>query len=208
MIFHACLSVFQWLFDNLVMNVLLFDLDPDRMQRVRRHMKNEGIVVDIADPHKSSLSEQIAITRPDALLINVEPEAAALLEIIRDINQHHPLPIIIYGETEDESLLDQCVKEGVGAYVVDDLTRRKIRPIIRVAITRFAETNKLRDELEKTRRQLADRKDIDRAKAIVMKQKSIDEDEAYAALRKMAMDQNISIGDAARNIISVASLLS
>lgn len=177
------------------------------MKRVRRHMKNEGIEVDIADAHKSSLSEQIAISQPDALLINVETEASALLEIIRDINQKNPLPIIIYADEADESLLDQCVREGVGAYIVDDLTRRKIRPIIRVAITRFSETNKLRDELEKTRRQLADRKDIDRAKAIVMKQKDIDEDEAYAALRKMAMDQNISIGDAARNIISVASLL-
>jgi response regulator NasT len=189
------------------MNVLLFDLNPDRMKRVKRHMRNEGIEVIIADPHKSSLSEQIAISQPEVLLINVEPEASSLLGIIREINQQNPLPIIIYAEKEDESILDQCVRDGVGAYVVDDLTRRKIRPIIRVAITRFSETNKLRDELEKTRKQLADRKDIDRAKAIIMKQKSIDEDQAYAALRKMAMDQNLTIGEAARNIISVASLL-
>jgi response regulator NasT len=189
------------------MNILLFDLNPDRMKHVRQHMQKEGIEVNIADAHNSSLTEQIAISQPDALLINVEPEAAALLEIIREINQATPLPIIIYAEKEDEGILDQCVREGVGAYVVDDLTRRKIRPIIRVAITRFSETNKLRDELEKTRKQLADRKDIDRAKAIIMKQKAIDEDESYAALRKMAMDQNITIGEAARNIINVASLL-
>jgi len=99
------------------------------------------------------------------------------------------------------------VNAGVSAYVADGLQMARVRPIIDVAIARFREYQALRDELEVTRNQLADRKRIDQAKAMLMKSRGMNEDQAYRAMRKMAMDRGQRIGEVAANIIAVLGLL-
>lgn len=68
-------------------------------------------------------------------------------------------------------------------------------------------TRQLRAELDDTRARLAERKVVDRAKGILMKQRGASEDEAFAALRSLAMQKGIRLGEAARQVIEVASLL-
>jgi response regulator NasT len=48
---------------------------------------------------------------------------------------------------------------------------------------------------------------VDRAKAVLIKSQGYSEDEAYHALRKLAMDRKVSIGEMAKNVIAMAELL-
>ena len=76
-----------------------------------------------------------------------------------------------------------------------------------VAIARFLEHQKLKEELEDYKTRLQDRKDVDKAKGILMQHRQLSEEEAYQLLRKMAMDRNMKIGEAARNFIAAMALL-
>lgn len=84
---------------------------------------------------------------------------------------------------------------------------KRVKSIIDIAIARFKEQQLLRDELKKTKSQLEERKLIDRAKGILIKSKGFTEDEAYHALRKLAMERNVAIGEMAKNVIAMADLL-
>ncbi|MBW9262528.1 MAG: ANTAR domain-containing protein [Candidatus Thiodiazotropha sp. (ex. Lucinisca nassula)] len=66
----------------------------------------------------------------------------------------------------------------------------------------------LESELKKAHQQLNDRKVIDKAKGIIMKQRGLNEEQAYQAMRKLAMDTNRKIAEVAQNIIEAASILS
>ena len=66
----------------------------------------------------------------------------------------------------------------------------------------------MREELERTKTSLDERKTIDRAKGIVMKKKNCGEDEAFAMLRKVAMDQKKRIGQVAAEIVQFAGMFS
>jgi response regulator NasT len=99
------------------------------------------------------------------------------------------------------------VQAGVSAYVVDDINPRRVKPILEVAVARFKEFQALRNELEKTRNTLAERKVVDRAKGILMKKRGMDEETAYQALRKLAMDRNQRLADVARTVVEMAELL-
>ncbi len=66
---------------------------------------------------------------------------------------------------------------------------------------------KLKKELENARSQLEDRKVIDRAKTMVMRAKSIPEQQAYALMRQVAMNESKKIAEVARSIITAAELL-
>jgi response regulator NasT len=90
---------------------------------------------------------------------------------------------------------------------VDGLAAQRVQPILDVAIARFEDLQSLRNELEDTQIQLADRKRIDRAKGILIKQKNLSEEEAYQWLRKMAMNENLKLAEVADQVIRAAKLL-
>ena len=87
------------------------------------------------------------------------------------------------------------------------LEEKRVQPIIDVAIARFREFQALKDELDATRSQLAERKAVEKAKGLLMKHKKITEDEAYQMLRKMAMDKNKRIAEVSEGVISAVELL-
>lgn len=97
------------------------------------------------------------------------------------------------------------MRAGVNAFIVDGLEEKRVQPII--AIARFREYQALRDELDRTKIQLNDRKDIEKAKGLFMQKKGLSEENAYHCLRKMAMDKNIRIGEAAKNFLAVVEIL-
>ena len=65
----------------------------------------------------------------------------------------------------------------------------------------------LQNELAEARSALAERKSIDRAKALLMKRRGVDEPTAYALLRKQAMDSGRRIADVAEALITAEALL-
>ena len=96
---------------------------------------------------------------------------------------------------------------GVSAYVVDGLRKERVKPILDMAISRFNAFARLKRELQDARTELEDRKVIDQAKGILMKQRGLDEAAAYALLRKTAMNQNRKLVDVAQGLLTAASLL-
>ncbi|MEM9726877.1 MAG: ANTAR domain-containing protein, partial [Pseudomonadota bacterium] len=96
---------------------------------------------------------------------------------------------------------------GVSAYVVDGLKKERIKPVLDAAIARFNKFNRMRTELDATKAALAERKMVDRAKGLLMSAKGLDEAEAYALLRKTAMDQGKKIGEVAASLVTAAELL-
>ena len=67
--------------------------------------------------------------------------------------------------------------------------------------------SQMRSELEAVRTALAERKTIDRAKGRLMQARGISEDEAYALLRKTAMDQGRKLVEVAQALVTAAELL-
>jgi hypothetical protein len=63
------------------------------------------------------------------------------------------------------------------------------------------------DELEAVRSTLNERKVVDRAKGLLMAHRGLSEDEAYKALRQMAMNQNKRLIDVANAVLSLADVL-
>jgi len=113
----------------------------------------------------------------------------------------------MFVDSSDAATIEAAVDAGVGAYIVDGLRKERVKPILDMCISRFNVFNRMRDELESTRRQLEERKLIDRAKGVLMKERKLTEEEAYALMRKAAMNENLRMAQVAQSIITAAKLL-
>lgn len=188
------------------LRVMLVDDVPGRAAILERALQDGGYDVVARFGTDENLLQHVNQIQPDIIIIDMESPDRDILEHLRMISRDKPKPIVMFAEKSDSETIEQAVRAGVSAYVVDGLSDKRMKPIMDVAIARFREFQALKDELHRTKMDLADRKDIEKAKGIIMKQRKCSEPEAYSALRKIAMDSNKKLGDVARSIIDVADL--
>jgi response regulator NasT len=143
----------------------------------------------------------------DIVLIDLENPNRDVLEQMIRISGVHTRPVAMFADRSDAAMINAAVDAGVSAYVVDGLRKERVKSIVDVSISRFNAFARLREELAAAQGQLADRKAIDQAKGMVMKAKNIPEDQAYAMMRKVAMNEGKKIADIARSILTAAELL-
>ena len=189
------------------LKVMLVDDQPARAALLEQALRDNQFSVIARLSSAAGLAEQVEKLQPDIIIIDIESPDRDTLENMAILHRDNPRPVVMFAEEGDSGTIERAVRAGVSAYVVDGLNPSRVKPIVDVAIARFREFQALRQELQETRSQLADRKQIDRAKGLLMKQRGLDEQEAYAAMRKMAMDRGQKIGEVANNIIAVLELL-
>lgn len=154
------------------------------------------------------LLDTVKTLKPDIVLLNLYRPGERILKDIININQHHAVPVIMFAEDQGTDTINKVIKAGVSAYIVDGFEAKRVKVIVEIAIARFKEQQALKLELEKTKTKLEERKDIDRAKALLIKSQRYTEEQAYHALRKLAMERSLSIGEMAKNVLAMADLLS
>ena len=153
------------------------------------------------------LSARIAGADPDVILIDLESPSRDTLEQMFRLSRLARRPIAMFVDQSDSATVQAAIDAGVSAYVVDGLRKERIRSILDVAISRFRAFDRLQSELQQAKAALEDRKIIEQAKAILMQQRGCSEEEAYALLRRTAMNQNRKIAELARTLVAAAALL-
>lgn len=156
----------------------------------------------------SGLARTIAQHAPDVVLIDVDSPTRDMIEELTLASGPLERPVAMFVSGSADGLAQAAIEAGVSAYVVDGLAPERIKPLLEIAIARFRVARQMRTELSETRRALEDRKVIDRAKGLLMKARGMDEEAAYALLRKTAMEQNKRMADVAAALVSAARLLS
>ena len=156
----------------------------------------------------SGLARKLAAFEPDVVLIDIDNPSRDTLEELTIASGPMERPVAMFVSGAASDLTRTVVEAGVSAYVVDGLAPARLMPILDTAVARFQVMRQMRSELAETRRALEERKIIDRAKGLLMKVKGIDEDAAYALLRKTAMDQGKRLVDVAGALLTATDLLS
>lgn len=148
------------------------------------------------------LGAYVQQARPDVLVFDLETPTPDVLRRLTHLLQQTPLPVAVFADRSDQESLQAAVKAGVSAFVVDGFRPSRVLPVLEAACTRFREFQALREERDAAVMQLAERKTVERAKGILMRRRQLAEDEAYTALRKMAMDKNKRLIEVAESIVT------
>jgi response regulator NasT len=153
------------------------------------------------------LPERIAQIQPDMIIIDSESDARDVLEHIVIATRDEPRPIVLFTDDQDEARMGAAIEAGVSAYIVAGLQAERIKPVLDVALARFRRERRLLDELSDTRRQLADRKLIEKAKGVLMAKGGLSEEQAFQKLRTMAMNRKLKLAEVAQRVLDVEDLL-
>lgn len=186
----------------------------ERSRSLRIGLLESGFNIVASLPADVFLEERIAQLHPDLVIVDAESDARDALEHVVMATRDAPRPIVMFTNDQDPDTARAAVSAGISAYVVAGLAPQRLRPILDVALARFARDQALQTELADAREEITalntamkDRSVIDRAKSLLMQRQAMDEATAYARLRKAAMDKNLRMAEVAQRMLDAAELL-
>lgn len=189
------------------MRVLVVDESAERAETLRAALLLAGHEVSASLSSPLALLKTIERLEPDVIVIDTDSPSRDVLEHLVMVSRHTPRPVVMFTNDGSEEAIRAATRAGVSAYVVNGLEKSRIKGIVDVAVARFEEMQGLRDQLAEANTRLAERKLIERAKGLLMKSRNLDEESAYAALRKAAMDRNLKLSEMAQRVVDAADLL-
>ncbi len=192
---------------NRMPSVLVIDDNSVRATIIEAGLREAGhdrvtVVTDV-----TGIAGKIAALAPDVIVIDLENPNRDMLESMFQLSRAVKRPIAMFVDRTDSDAIERAIDAGVSAYVVDGLRQERVKTILDMAISRFKAYSRMERELEDARNALQSREIVDRAKRLLMASRGLSESEAYALLRKTAMNQNRKISDVAQSLILAADLL-
>jgi response regulator NasT len=190
------------------LSIVVVESDRERALLIVDSLREAGDYKITVVGEVTGLARRISEQNPDVVLIDIANPSRDTLEELALASGPMDRPVAMFVDRSGAGLTTSAIEAGVSAYVVDGLRADRLKPVLDAAVARFHMFRRMRTELAATRRALEERKVIDRAKGLLMKARGLDEDAAYALLRRTAMEQNRKIVDVAEALVTAAGLLS
>ena len=188
------------------LKIVIVDESPIRAAILEDGLREAGFmhVEKLGDTH--NLLKRIYAIDPDVILIDLENPSRDVLEHMFQMSRAVKRPVAMFVDQSDSASIQAAVDAGVSAYIVGGLKKERVTNILDLCISRFNAFARLQGELDRAKGALEERKVIDRAKGVLMRAKNYSEEEAYALLRKTAMNENKKIIEIAQSVLTAAEL--
>ena len=192
---------------DTALTILVIDDNPVRSAILEDGLREAGHVNVVRLDTTHELLRRIWQIDPDVVLIDLADPSRDVLEQMFQVSRMVKRPIAMFVDQSDTAMIEAAVDAGVSAYIVDGLKKERVKPILDMTVSRFNAFDRLARQLDEARSELAERKLIERAKGIMMKSRGIGEEEAYALLRKTAMNEKKKLSEIAQSVVTAAQLL-
>ncbi len=189
------------------LHILLIDQNVTRASALEDDLREAGYseVAVVRDMH--GLLRRVVDSDPDVIFIDLENPNRDVLEQMFQVSWCIRRPIGMWVDRSAGDLIQATVAAGVGAYIVEDLDHDRARAALEIAVSRFNAFSERDGELERARLAPGERKVIERATGILMREKGLAEQAAYGAMRKAAASEGKRIAEVARAVMTATELL-
>lgn len=189
------------------LRVLLIDDGAHRVRLIAEALIRQGHqVVGVLD-EATRIQAAVEELHPDVVIVDAESPSRDTLEHLALMHERAPRPVLMLAEDAAAPTIRAALRAGVSAYGVPELLPERLAAVLALAQERFAQDRSLREELSAAQLELATRKQIERAKGLLMQEQGLSEDAAYKRLRKLAMDRGETLAKMAARVIAAAELL-
>lgn len=186
------------------LKIALIDDDMHRAAYIKQSLVEHhfDVVACLMVDHLSMF--QLKDLRADVILLDMDHPHR---DIIENCVSQFDLPTVLFTKNSHKETIKNAIEAGVTAYIVDGIDPTKLENILQISIAQYNKHKKLEDDLKDTKTKLADRKDIEKAKVLLMQLHQLNEEQAFQLLRKNAMSHRMTMGEMARRLLDAQQLL-
>ncbi|MEA2740084.1 MAG: two-component system, response regulator / RNA-binding antiterminator [Acetobacteraceae bacterium] len=183
------------------MKVLLADDDAERAGAVARILAADAGLIVLRLKSNESLADAVASLEPDVVLVDMARPDRDALDGIRQVAALNSRPVVLFVDEDDPAFMEEAIGAGVSSYNAIGMPPPDVKPILRAAVALFRRHQQAHNDLKQAEQRLNERTVVDRAKALLIKQRRLSEPDAYKWLRRTAMSRGRRIVDLASELI-------
>lgn len=192
---------------DLSLTIAIVDESRSRAAIIEEGLRDAGYSRIVHIGEMTNLLARLYATDPDVVVIDLENPSRDVLEQLFQVSRLVKRPVAMFVDQSDTGMINKAIEAGVSAYVVDGLKKERVKAILDMCVARFQAFARLQNELDQAKSALEERKVVERAKGLLMKHKGISEEEAYAQLRKRAMNEKKKLGEIAQAVVTGLEML-
>jgi len=174
------------------LKILVIDAVPDRARALEEKLSETGFA-QIMCIDGGDLANAVEREQPDLVIVDMALPDRDALEDIRAVSAS--LPVVVFAGIHDSAFAREAVEAGVCSYNLSGVTLEDVRPVMEAAIALFRRYRAVETELATAKALLEERRQIERAKAVLMRDRKMTEPEAYRWLQKRAMNESRRLSD-------------
>lgn len=176
-----------------------------RLELIRLRCQLVDVLDLVAEP--AALGDALQRLAPELLLIDCDQPSPDLLAQLAAAQALRPRPVLLVAEQMTPPQMRDALQAGVSALQLAGLPTQRLGMLLQLALARFEHDQALQRDLRQTQTQLAERKLVERARGILMREQGLDEDAAFQRLRQLAMDGGQTLASVALRLIDADQLL-
>jgi response regulator NasT len=189
-----------------MLRVMLVEESQEDSSPLKTGLVEAGYEVVETTTTAAALLDRVTAVAPDVIIVGTDSPTRDTLEQLSFVTRERPRPIVLFTDDRESATIQASLRAGVSAYIVAGMQPERLKPILDVALARFEQEQALREELKDAQDKLAERKLVERAKGLLMRDKGVSEQVAFGMMRKLAMDRNRRLAEVAQQIIDIAEL--
>lgn len=142
--------------------------------------------------------------RPGLIFMDVAMPRRDGLSAAEEILAEAIAPVVMITAFSQREVVERAASAGVLGFIVKPFGRADLVPAIEVARARWEQLRELDSQVAGLKERQEARSTVDRAKALLQEQHGLSEPEAFAWLRKAAMDARLTLAEVAAQVLSSA----
>ncbi|MEO6281579.1 ANTAR domain-containing protein [Roseateles sp.] len=176
-----------------------------RLELIRLRCQLLDVLDLVAEP--AALGAALKRQAPELLLIDCDQPAPELLAQLAVAQLQSPRPVLLVAEHMAPEQMRAALRAGASALQLAGLPPQHLGALLQLALARFEHDQALQQDLRQTQTQLAERKLVERARGILMREQGLDEEAAFKRLRQLAMTDGQTMASVATRLIDADQLL-
>ena len=189
------------------LTVLLADSEGERARLLEARLREISDAVIIRVPTAGNLLDAVRSVAADVIIVDMARPDRDALDDLRRVNLDNPRPVVMFVDRDDRAFMEEAIAAGVSSYNVVDTAFPDVKPIVMAAVAIFRKYQQVAAELQRATTSLMEREAVNKAKALLMRRRKIDEPQAYHWLRRKAMNENKRIAVVAAELLAVEGAL-
>lgn len=190
-----------------IRRVAVFHHDPETLQTIIRALEQLGHEISFSGDDGRHLVNTVR-SNPEVDMIVTGNQLSSIdgVSALLEIADQRDVPAIVVTRQRSLEMVERALQDHVMAYLIEPITAEEIKPTVYLVVKRFEQFVELKQEVEDLQELLETRRNIERAKGVLMRRHDINENQAYSRLRKAAMDGRVKIIAVAMDILKEDSL--
>ena len=166
--------------------------------------REAGFEVTLCEEASERFFQSVVRSAPEMVVAVSASPSEFLLESAALIKKAAPCAFVIFTADASPSKIQAATAAGVHGYVIDGYSPRRLRGVTQVALARFRQEQLQDERMTTLARDLRERKQVERAKGLLMRSRSLSEDAAFELMRSLSMRRRMRLANVAEAIIALS----